>query len=191
MGSDSDLPVMNEAAKTLESFDVGFDLHIASAHRTPGLVEDIVKQATDRGARVIIAGAGLSAHLPGVIASHTTLPVIGVPLKAGALNGVDALYSIVQMPPGIPVATVGIDAARNAALLAVQILAAGAWERGDDDAGDDRTPVSGTGSVELPAAGGLAARLARRLREYRDGLAASVEAKERRLQTKGYGGSEG
>lgn len=175
MGSDSDLPVMNEAANTLQTFGVGFDMHFASAHRTPGLVADIVKRAAERGARVIIAGAGLSAHLPGVIASQTTLPVIGVPLKAGALNGLDALYSIVQMPPGVPVATVGIDAARNAALLAVQILASGA----------------GTAGAGPGAGGDLAARLAGRLREYRDGLAASVEAKERQLQAKGYGGSGG
>ncbi len=157
MGSDSDLPVMKEAAGVLESFGVGFDMRIASAHRTPGRVADIVRGAEEKGVRVIIAGAGLSAHLPGVIASYTTLPVIGVPLKSGALNGIDALYSIVQMPPGIPVATVGIDAARNAALLAVQILAAGAGE----------------------------SSLADGLREYRRGLAAAVEAKDAQLQSRG------
>ncbi|MGE5552707.1 MAG: 5-(carboxyamino)imidazole ribonucleotide mutase [Betaproteobacteria bacterium] len=123
MGSDSDLPVMREAAKTLEQFKVGFEVAVLSAHRTPEDAAEYAKTAASRGLGVIIAGAGGAAHLPGVLAAHTALPVIGVPLEAGkGLGGVDALYSIVQMPPGVPVACVGINGARNAALLAVSIL---------------------------------------------------------------------
>ncbi|KLU65391.1 N5-carboxyaminoimidazole ribonucleotide mutase [Desulfosporosinus acididurans] len=123
MGSDSDYKVMEDALKILRQFEVGFEVKISSAHRTLERTLDWVKAFENQGGKLIIAGAGLAAHLPGVIAGSTTLPVIGVPMNSGPLNGVDALYAIVQMPPGIPVATVGIGAARNAALLAVQILA--------------------------------------------------------------------
>lgn len=124
MGSDSDLPVMEEAEKTLEGFGVSCHMTVASAHRTPERTMRIVREAEENGAEVIIAGAGMAAHLPGVIASHTTLPVIGVPLDASPLKGMDALLSIVQMPPGIPVATMsmGKAGARNAAIFAVQVL---------------------------------------------------------------------
>lgn len=122
MGSTSDLPVMEKAAKLFEEFEIPFEIHALSAHRTPAEVEDFAKNAKDRGIEVIIAAAGMAAHLPGVIAAMTTLPVIGVPIKA-SLDGMDALLAIVQMPPGIPVATVGIDGSLNAAILAVQILA--------------------------------------------------------------------
>lgn len=126
MGSDSDLPVMREALTTLEQFGVGFEVAVLSAHRTPEEAAEYAKTAAGRGLGVIIAGAGGAAHLPGVLAAYTTLPVIGVPLDAGkGLGGVDALYSVVQMPPGVPVATVGINAARNAALLAISILSLG------------------------------------------------------------------
>ena len=124
MGSTSDLPVMDKAAKVLEEFEIPFEMNALSAHRTPSEVEKFAKEARQRGIKVIIAAAGMAAHLPGVIASMTTLPVIGVPVNA-SLNGLDALLAIVQMPPGIPVATVGIDAAQNAGILAAQILAAG------------------------------------------------------------------
>ncbi len=123
MGSTSDLPVMEKAAKLLDEFQIPFEINALSAHRTPKEVESFATQAKERGIEVIIAAAGMAAHLPGVIASMTTLPVIGVPINAG-LEGMDALLAIVQMPPGIPVATVGINASLNAALLAVQILAA-------------------------------------------------------------------
>ena len=125
MGSDSDLPTMDEAAKILQAFDVRFALHVASAHRSPDRVARFAREADGRGFRVLIAGAGGAAHLAGVIAAHTVLPVIGVPMEGGALHGLDALLSTVQMPGGIPVATVAIGkaGARNAALLAVQILA--------------------------------------------------------------------
>ncbi len=122
LGSESDLPRMQEAAEVLDSFKVKYELAVASAHRAPGLVHEWVSTAAERGIVVIIAGAGMAAHLPGVCASLTHLPVIGVPLRSGALDGVDALYSVVQMPPGVPVATVAIDGARNAAYLAVQML---------------------------------------------------------------------
>lgn len=125
MGSDSDIPVMEEAAKVLESFGIPYAMTIASAHRTPARTQKLVKDAEKSGVAVFIAGAGMAAHLPGVIASFTTLPVIGVPLDASPLNGMDALLSIVQMPPGIPVATVSIGkaGARNAGILAAQIIA--------------------------------------------------------------------
>ena len=125
MGSDSDLPTMGEAAKVLREFDVPFEIHISSAHRTPDRVIRFARDAEKRGLRVLIAGAGGAAHLAGVTAAHTLLPVIGVPMEGGALHGLDALLSTVQMPGGIPVATVAIGkpGARNAGLLAVQILA--------------------------------------------------------------------
>jgi phosphoribosylaminoimidazole carboxylase PurE protein len=122
-GSSSDGGVMQGACEALDEFGVEHETLVVSAHRQPGKTADFARNAASRGIRVIIAGAGLSAALPGVIASHTALPVIGVPIAGGPLNGVDALYSIVQMPGGIPVATVGISNARNAALLAVEILA--------------------------------------------------------------------
>jgi len=122
LGSDSDLPVMEETARILDDFGVSYEMTIASAHRSPDLAAEYARSAEERGIEVIIAGAGMAAHLPGVLAAYTCLPVIGVPLAGGALNGMDALYSIVQMPPGVPVATVAVNGARNAALLAVQIL---------------------------------------------------------------------
>ncbi|MCL6471546.1 MAG: 5-(carboxyamino)imidazole ribonucleotide mutase [Firmicutes bacterium] len=122
MGSDSDLPVMEKAAKVLADMGISYEMDILSAHRLPDKTAEYARTARQRGLAVIIAGAGMAAHLAGVIASHTTLPVIGVPLKSGALEGVDALYSTVQMPPGIPVATVAIDGAVNAAYLACEIL---------------------------------------------------------------------
>lgn len=124
MGSDSDLPVMSEAAKVLDEFGVGYELTVVSAHRTPQKMYDYAISAKERGLKVIIAGAGGAAHLPGMTAAITSLPVIGVPVKTRALSGVDSLYSIVQMPGGIPVATVAINGAKNAGLLAVQMLAA-------------------------------------------------------------------
>jgi phosphoribosylaminoimidazole carboxylase PurE protein len=125
MGSDSDLPVMEETAGILKEFGLTYLITVASAHRTPERTLKIVKDAEKKGVEVIIAGAGMAAHLPGVIASHTILPVIGIPLDASPLKGMDALLSIVQMPPGIPVATVAVGkaGAKNAAILAVQILA--------------------------------------------------------------------
>lgn len=122
MGSTSDLPVMEKAAKLLDEMQVPFEMNALSAHRTPEAVEQFAKHAKERGIQVIIAAAGMAAHLPGVIAASTTVPVIGVPIKS-TLEGMDALLAIVQMPPGIPVATVGINAAMNAAILAVQMLA--------------------------------------------------------------------
>lgn len=122
VGSDSDLPAMQPAFDFLDKMEVVYDLHISSAHRTPQRTADLVISAEDLGIGVIIAAAGGAAHLPGVIAAQTPLPVIGVPIKTDALGGVDSLYSIVQMPSGVPVATVGINAAKNAAILAVQIL---------------------------------------------------------------------
>jgi len=122
MGSTSDLPVMEAAAKFLNDMKIPFEMNALSAHRTPEKVEEFAKNAHARGIRVIIAAAGMAAHLPGVIAAMTTLPVIGVPIKA-SLEGLDSLLAIVQMPPGIPVATVGINGAQNAAILAAEILA--------------------------------------------------------------------
>lgn len=123
MGSDSDLPIMSEAVKILEEFDVPHEVTIVSAHRTPNRMHEYAKQADARGIKIIIAGAGGSAHLPGMTASHTPIPVIGVPIKTKNMDGLDSLLSIVQMPPGIPVATVSINGAKNAALLALKILA--------------------------------------------------------------------
>jgi 5-(carboxyamino)imidazole ribonucleotide mutase len=125
MGSDSDLKVMQGCVDQLDEFGIPYELTVASAHRTPERASAYAQSAQGRGLKVIIAAAGWAAHLPGVIASYTTLPVIGVPISSSPLGGLDALYSIVQMPPGIPVATVGVDTARNAAILAAQILAVG------------------------------------------------------------------
>lgn len=122
MGSDSDWPIMKKAAQTLTEFGVDFEVHVASAHRTTERALNLAQKAAERGVEVIIAGAGAAAHLPGVLAAVTPLPVIGVPINATGLQGVDALYAIVQMPSGIPVATVAIDGAKNAALLAIQML---------------------------------------------------------------------
>lgn len=124
MGSTSDLPIMKEAAKILDDFAIAFEMNALSAHRTPEEVERFAKSAHERGIKVIIAAAGMAAHLPGVIASMTPIPVIGVPIKA-TLDGWDSILSIIQMPPGIPVATVALDGARNAAILAVQMMAIG------------------------------------------------------------------
>jgi len=154
MGSDSDLKVMEEAVKALDEFGIASEVHIASAHRTPDRVHDLARNARANGFGVVIAGAGMSAHLGGVAAANTTLPVIGVPLAAGALQGVDALLSISQMPRGIPVATVtvGSAGAYNAGLLAAAILAV-------DDAA-----------------------LAEKLDEFREGLARKVEEKDAALK---------
>ncbi len=154
MGSDSDLPTMREASKVLEEFGVPFEVRICSAHRTPDRLTRYAREAEARGIRVLIAGAGGAAHLAGVLAAHVTLPVIGVPMDTGALNGLDALLSTVQMPGGIPVACVAIGqaGARNAALLAVEILA-------------------------------LAdVRLKQKLSEFRARMAADVGAKDRQIQ---------
>ncbi len=154
MGSDSDLPTMQEAGKILDEFGVPFEVRICSAHRTPERLTRYAREAEGRGVRVLIAGAGGAAHLAGVLAAHVTLPVIGVPMESGALNGLDALLSTVQMPGGIPVACVAIGraGARNAALLAVEILA-------------------------------LAdARLKQELAEFRARMAADVAAKDRQIQ---------
>ena len=124
MGSTSDLPVMEGAAKVLNDFKIPFEINALSAHRTPEEVAEFAKNAASRGIKVIIAAAGMAAHLPGVIASMTTLPVIGVPIKA-SLEGIDSIFSILQMPPGVPVATVGVNSAQNAGILAAQILATG------------------------------------------------------------------
>lgn len=144
MGSTSDLPVMEKACSLLDELQVPFEVNALSAHRTPEAVEEFARTARSRGLKVIIAGAGMAAALPGVIAASTTLPVIGVPIK-GMLDGLDALLSIVQMPPGIPVATVGVNGAQNAAILAVEMMALG------DEA------------------------LAGRLAAYKDGLKAKIE----------------
>jgi len=122
MGSDSDLPVMDDAADVLDEFGVPYEMRVLSAHRTPGVMKEYAETAAERGIEVIVAGAGGAAHLPGMIAASTPLPVIGVPVKTSKLNGVDSLLSIVQMPGGVPVGSVAINAADNAALLAVQIL---------------------------------------------------------------------
>lgn len=124
MGSTSDLPIMEKAAKILDEFGVDFEMVALSAHRTPSEVESFAREAEGRGVQVIIAGAGMAAALPGVIAANTSVPVIGVPISS-TLQGMDALLAIVQMPPGIPVATVGIDGAQNAGLLAVQMISVG------------------------------------------------------------------
>lgn len=123
MGSTSDIPVMEKAAKFLDDMEIPFEVNALSAHRTPDAVESFAKGAKERGIKVIIAGAGMAAALPGVIAASTTLPVIGVPIKGSALDGMDAMLSMIQMPPGIPVATVAINGAMNAAILAVEMLA--------------------------------------------------------------------
>jgi 5-(carboxyamino)imidazole ribonucleotide mutase len=151
MGSDSDAEVMSQAAAALDEVGVPYEMTVASAHRTPERTKEVITNAERDGAAVFIAGAGMAAHLPGVVASFTTRPVIGVPLSSGALQGVDALYAIVQMPPGIPVASVAIGGARNAGILAAQIIA--------------------TADEEL----------ARRLQEKRRGMAEAVLDKAKRI----------
>lgn len=158
LGSDSDLPVMKDATDMLEQFGLPFEVIISSAHRAPELTTEYARSAVERGVAVIIAAAGVAAHLPGVIAAQTPLPVIGVPIKSGPLNGVDALYSIVQMPPGIPVATVAINGARNAAILAAQII--GATDPG----------------------------VRKMILRYKEEMARAVEEKARRLQELGVAG---
>ena len=145
MGSTSDLPVMEKAMKFLDDMEVPFEVNALSAHRTPDAVEKFAKKAAGRGLKVIIAGAGMAAALPGVIAASTTLPVIGVPIKGSAFDGMDAMLSIIQMPPGIPVATVGVNGAMNAAILAVEIMAL------------------------------ADASLAEKMKNYKDGLGAKIE----------------
>jgi phosphoribosylaminoimidazole carboxylase PurE protein len=125
MGSDSDLSIMQEAANILDEFGIGYEIKVLSAHRTPQQTAEYAGSAYDRGVRVVIAGAGGAAHLPGVVSAYFHLPVIGVPVKAKSLEGLDSLLSIVQMPPGVPVATVGINAGKNAGILAVKMLAIG------------------------------------------------------------------
>lgn len=142
MGSESDRAAMSAAESTLSHFGVPFETFVLSAHRTPEVTTEFAKKAAERGFAVVIAGAGMAAHLPGVVAGYTTLPVIGVPLDSSPLRGVDALYSIVQMPKGVPVATVGIGAAANAAILAVQILATA-----DHDLADALVRFKQAGSV--------------------------------------------
>ena len=152
MGSDSDLPVMQKAGEVLKRLGVSYELEILSAHRLPEKTAGYAKTARDRGLEVLIAGAGMAAHLAGVLAAHTTLPVIGVPLKSGALNGVDALYATVQMPSGIHVATVAIDGAKNAAYLACEIL-----------------------SIKYP-------EISRKLESYRSEMRSSLEEKSKALK---------
>ncbi len=158
MGSDSDLPVMKEAGAALDSFKVSYQTQILSAHRTPDEMSRFAKQAFKKGIRVIIAGAGGAAHLPGMLASYAEIPVIGVPVPLGALQGQDALLSIVQMPKGVPVATVAIGNAYNAGILAAQILGAG-------------------GSTSDVA-------LLRRIRSYKSSMRKTVKDKNLRLQKK-------
>lgn len=158
MGSDSDLPVMKEAAEVLEEFEVPYEITIVSAHRTPQRMYEYAKSAEERGIEVIIAGAGGSAHLPGMTASITTVPVIGVPILSKALRGVDSLLSIVQMPAGIPVATVAVNNAKNAGLLALHIL-----------------------SVKYP-------EIREKLKKYREKMKYQVETKAKRLEEMGFRG---
>lgn len=156
MGSDSDLPVMQEAAKVLEEFGIGSEVHTLSAHRTPEQVVQYVRASEAAGYKVFICGAGGAAHLAGVVAAHTALPVIGVPIMNKATAGVDALFSTVQMPPGIPVATVAIGGAKNAGILAAQIIGAG-------DAG-----------------------VKAKVSAYKEQMAKDIAAKDQQLQEKGF-----
>lgn len=156
MGSDSDLTVMQEAAKMLEYFDITFELTVVSAHRTPQRMYDYAAKAHERGIKVIIAGAGGAAHLPGMVASITHLPVVGVPVKSSNMSGLDSLYSIVQMPPGVPVATMAINGAKNAGIMAAQIL------------------------------GALDENIAQRVKDYKKRLTEEVMEKAARLEKTGY-----
>ena len=144
MGSDSDLPVMSEAAKILDELKISYELTVVSAHRTPDRMYEYAKNARKKGLKAIIAGAGGAAHLPGMTAAMTSVPVIGVPIKTSTLSGVDSLYSIVQMPPGIPVATVAVNGAKNAGILAAQIVGsfdAEAYERVENYKADLKAQV--------------------------------------------------
>jgi 5-(carboxyamino)imidazole ribonucleotide mutase len=154
MGSDSDLPVMEKTAEVLTQLGIAWEMDISSAHRLPDKTAVYARTARERGIEVLICGAGMAAHLAGVVASHTTLPVIGVPLKSGALAGVDALYATVQMPPGIPVATVAIDGGKNAGYLAASIL-----------------------SIKRP-------ELAEKLEQFRAATRQELEARSSELQTR-------
>ena len=156
MGSDSDLQIMKDSALALEEFNIGYDISVSSAHRHPDKTANLARRAAEEGKKVIIAGAGGAAHLPGVLASMTSLPVIGVPILTSGMGGVDSLYSIVQMPRGIPVATVAVNGAFNAGLLAVQIIS--------------------TTDEEL----------FKKYQNYRQGLASGVEEKDKALQEKGW-----
>ncbi len=156
MGSDSDLPVMSEAAKVLDKLKIPYELTVISAHRTPERMYEYAKTAAKRGLKVIIAGAGGAAHLPGMTAALTVLPVIGVPIKTSTLSGVDSLYSICQMPPGIPVATVAINGAQNAGILAAQII------------------------------GAFDAEIFQRIADFKTSLLEMVEKKADKLETVGY-----
>ncbi|MDA8095987.1 MAG: 5-(carboxyamino)imidazole ribonucleotide mutase [Clostridia bacterium] len=156
MGSDSDLEVMKKTAQALDMLEIPYEISVISAHRTPERALEYSRTAAERGLKVIIAAAGMAAHLAGVMAAHTTLPVIGVPIKSGALNGQDALYSTVQMPPGVPVATVGINGAKNAGILAAQII--------------------GVGDAEVR----------RQLESFKRDMTAEVEAKDAKLQSLGW-----
>lgn len=156
MGSDSDLPIMKETAEVLEEFGVNYEMTIISAHRTPQRMFDYAKTAISRGLKVIIAGAGGAAHVAGMFSAITTLPVIGVPIKSKTLNGIDSLYSIVQMPPGVPTATVAINGAKNAGILAVQILAL------SDN------------------------KLQKKILKYKEALKKQVNAKAEKLEKEGY-----
>ena len=155
LGSDSDMPVMEDGLKLLAEMEVQFKVDISSAHRHPEKTASYARGARDEGFEVIIAAAGLAAHLPGVIASHTTLPVIGIPLKGGSLLGMDALLSMVQMPKGVPVATVGIDASRNACILACEIL-----------------------SIKYEG-------IRRKLEEMKEGMRREIDEKSRKMQSEG------
>ena len=155
LGSDSDMPVMEDGLKLLAEMEVQFKVDISSAHRHPEKTASYARGARDEGFEVIIAAAGLSAHLPGVIASYTTLPVIGIPLKGGSLRGMDALLSMVQMPKGVPVATVGIDASRNACILACEIL-----------------------SIKYEG-------IRRKLEEMKEGMRREIDEKSRKMQSEG------
>ena len=156
MGSDSDLSVMSKAAEVLDEFGISYEMHIISAHREPDIFFDWAKGAEERGIKVIVAGAGMAAHLPGMCAALFPMPVIGIPMHTTSLGGRDSLYSIVQMPSGIPVATVAIGGGKNAGLLAAKILA-----------------------VSDP-------ELLKKLKDYSANMAAEVEVKDRKLQEKGY-----
>lgn len=156
MGSDSDLSVMNKAAEVLDEFGISYEMHIISAHREPDIFFEWAKGAEERGIKVIVAGAGMAAHLPGMCAALFPMPVIGIPMHTTSLGGRDSLYSIVQMPSGIPVATVAIGGGKNAGLLAAKILA-----------------VSDTA-------------LLKKLKDHSANMAAEVKAKDERLQTAGY-----
>lgn len=156
MGSDSDLSVMSETAKILEEFEIPFEITVASAHRSPNRLIEYVTTAPQRGIEVIIAAAGRAAHVAGVLAAHTTLPVVGVPIGGGPLSGIDALLSTAQMPPGVPVATMSVDGARNAGIFAAQILA-----------------------LKYP-------QIKKRVDEYKSKLAKDVELKTDKLASMGY-----